>query len=401
MRNLKNNPAGVRRISVLGSTGSIGTQTLDIVRLYPDRFRVVALTACRNWELLARQAFEFKPEVVSIADEAYYAPLAEALHGSGVRVLAGTLGVEEAAASPGADFVVGALVGYSGLRPTLAALHAGKTVALANKETLVAGGQLVEPLMMRDGRRMILPIDSEHSAIFQCLLGEEKSSVAKIILTASGGPFRTFSKEQLQKVTVAQALAHPNWKMGPKVTVDSATMMNKGFEMIEARWLFGINPSDIEVVVHPESIVHSMVRFTDGSVKAQLGLPDMHIPISVALGFPHRIHLDNPTLDLTQTSRLTFEKPNLLNFPLLGLAYAASEAGGLVPTVMNAANELAVKAFLDRKIGFADISSVVVATVNASKSEFKDAEVTLDNIQCAHSQGTEIARGFIMKKYKD
>lgn len=386
-----------RRISVLGSTGSIGTQTLDVVRRHPEKLRVEALTACRNWELLARQALELRPRMVVISDETFLAPLEEALAGSGIEVLAGKEGLTAAAILPESDTVVGALVGYSGLGPTVAALEAGKTVALANKETLVAGGELIDRIVRRTGNR-ILPVDSEHSAIFQCLAGEDPENVRKLILTASGGPFRTVSKERLQKVGVRDALSHPNWDMGAKVTIDSATMMNKGFEMIEARWLFGMSPDDIEVVVHPESIVHSLVEFKDGSVKAQLSRPDMRLPIAVALGFPERLDAGTERLDLAAVAKLTFEAPDLLRFPLLGLAYAAARSGGLVPALMNAANEAAVKAFLEERIGFTDIGSVVIATVNSAKGSLKGEEVTLESIAEAHRQGTEIALEKIRKK---
>lgn len=382
----------------MGSTGSIGTQTLDIVRAFPDRFRVEALTACKNWQLLAKQTLEFKPRMAVIADEQYFGPLSDALKDTDTEVLAGKEGLIAAAIIPESDMVVAALVGYSGLSSTIAALEAGKTVALANKETLVVGGEIVSRIADRFHRRLILPVDSEHSAIFQCLWDEDPDSVSRIILTASGGPFRTFSKEQLARVTIEQALSHPNWRMGAKVTIDSATMMNKGFEMIEACWLFDKAPSDIEVVVHPESVIHSMVEFVDGSVKAQMSVPDMHIPISVALGYPERLPQHHMRLDLTKGGCLTFEKPDLLRFPLLGLAYAAAEAGALVPALMNAANEEAVRAFLDRKIGFADISSIVIATVNAAKAEFKGEEVTLASIADAHREGTEIARRYIERK---
>lgn len=383
-----------RRISIMGSTGSIGCQTLDIISHYPEYFQPVALTANNNWEKLARQAIEFNPRMVVIANKEFYTPLAEALKGKNIEVLAGQEGLDIAATLPETDIVVGALVGYSGLPSTVKALEAGKTVALANKETLVVGGQLIEKIVDRKGKP-ILPVDSEHSAIFQCLWGERKDTVKKLILTASGGPFRNFSLQEMEKVTVAQALAHPNWDMGAKVTIDSATMMNKGFEMIEARWLFRMPPSSIDVLVHPESIVHSMVEFIDGSVKAQMGVPDMRIPIEVALSYPGRLdllsRLDSSPLNLAQAGSLSFFKPDFERFPLLSLAYRAAEAGGLVPALMNAANEVAVKAFLEGNLGFTNISCLVINTVDALQHHFEHEEVTLDNIAAAHLEGTKFA----------
>ena len=395
-----NNISAPRYIALMGSTGSIGTQTLDVVRQFPEKFRRAALTACDNWQLLATQAREFHPRMVVIRNEQHLDALKEALSDAGIEVLAGEEGLLAAAILPEADIVVGALVGYSGLPSVVAALEADKTVALANKETLVVGGELIDAIVRRRGKR-IIPVDSEHSAIFQCLFGETPESVGKIVLTASGGPFRTFTKEQLKKVTVEQALSHPNWNMGAKVTIDSATMMNKGFEMIEARWLFSKSPDDIEVVVHPESIVHSMVEFVDGSVKAQLGCPDMHLPITVALGYPERLPLNEKglasTLDLTAIGRLSFEDPDLLRFPLLGVAYSAAKAGGLVPALMNAANEVAVDAFLNRRIGFTDINSIVMDTVRELKGEFRNEPVTLESIAAAHNVGMEFAKSGVRR----
>lgn len=378
----------------MGSTGSIGCQTLDIIEHYPELYKAEVLTANRNWEKLARQALQFRPSMVVIADEQFHAPLAETLRNAGIRVLAGDESLKVAATLPEVDIVIGALVGYSGLPSTIEALEEGKTLALANKETLVVGGEIIEKIVQRKGKR-ILPVDSEHSAIFQCLWGEEPESVSKIILTASGGPFRKYTREQLQHVTVGQALAHPNWDMGAKVTIDSATMMNKGFEMIEARWLFSKSPSDIEVVVHPESIIHSMVEFIDGSVKAQLGLPDMRLPIEVAISYPHRINLrerlNSPRLNLMNMAALTFEKPDMDKFPLLKLAYEAAQTGGLVPALMNAANEVAVRYFLERKIGFTQISGLVIKVVEDFSHQFNGLPVTLENIARTHKEGTEIA----------
>lgn len=391
-----NKPADkTKRIAILGSTGSIGTQTLEVVRAYPDRFKAVALTAGRNAALLAEQALEFRPEMVAISDPSLYSGLKTALEGTGIHIACGEEGLIEAAAATEADIVVGALVGYSGLSSVVAALEAGRQVALANKETLVVAGKIIDGLVKKHGSR-ILPVDSEHSAIFQCLWGEEKPDVSKLLLTASGGPFRCVSAKDLEMVSVEQALAHPNWEMGAKVTIDSATMMNKGFEMIEARWLFNMQPSDIEVVVHPESIIHSMVEFIDGSVKAQLGVPDMRLPIEVALAYPGRLDLSRRLnarrLNLAEMGKLTFEAPDTERFPLLRLAYEVAERGGLLPAVMNAANEVAVKAFVDRRIRFTDISKLVIKTVEAAAPRFASESVTLDNIAEAHKEGTEIAR---------
>lgn len=344
----------IRNIDILGSTGSIGTQTLDIIAEYPDRFRASVLTAGRNWQLLARQAKEFKPEKVVIADSTLYPLLKEALSGTGIEVEAGKEAIAEATEAPYVDVVVTAMVGYSGLIPTIHAIKAGKTIALANKETLVVAGELITG-MLKDSASEIVPVDSEHSAIFQCLVGEKRNQARKILLTASGGPFRTYSASQLEHVTVADALHHPNWQMGAKVTIDSASMMNKGFEMIEARWLFGCAPENIEVVVHPQSIVHSMVEFVDGSIKAQLGVPDMHLPIRYALGYPDRLATDTPGLTLSQYSHLTFEAPDYAKFPLLTYAFEAIKAGGNIPCALNAANEKAVAAFLKGELKFTDM----------------------------------------------
>lgn len=352
----------MRQITILGSTGSIGSQTLDIIRENPDRFRASVLTAGSNWQLLGQQALEFRPDIVVIADENGYAPLKEMLKGEDISILCGSEAIAEVAAEGNSDIVLTALVGYSGLLPTLSAINAGKTIALANKETLVAGGSIVTEAARRMGVD-ILPVDSEHSAIFQCLQGEDPNMVRKLILTASGGPFRNWTCDQLANATTADALRHPNWSMGAKVTIDSASMMNKGFEMIEARWLFNCMPEKIEIAVHPQSIVHSMVEFEDGSVKAQLGVPDMRIPISVAIGYPERVATSRPGLTLEQYSSLTFERPDFEKFPLLGVAYNAIETGGTLPCAMNAANEVAVKAFLDGKLRFIDMPHLVTDTM--------------------------------------
>ena len=351
-----------RQIALLGSTGSIGTQALDIVRNNPDRFEVYALVARRNVELLARQAREFRPEVVVIADEQQHAPLKEALAGLPMKVWAGADAIADVVQMEPVDMVLTAVVGYAGLRPTLAALEAGKAVALANKETLVVAGELVTATARRAGAP-ILPVDSEHSAIFQCLSGQDAQAVEKVILTASGGPFRTTPREELATVTPAEALRHPNWSMGAKVTIDSASMMNKGFEMIEARWLFGLPPERIEVVVHPQSIVHSMVQFADGAVMAQLGMPDMHLPIAYALAYPRRLRSDAPRLDFARLATLTFEAPDRERFPNLTYAFDAIRRGGNMPCILNAADEVAVDAFLNGRIGFLAMSDLIAETM--------------------------------------
>lgn len=344
-------------ITILGSTGSIGTQTLDIIRESRGRFAVTALVANNNWELLAKQAKEFNPKRVVIANHNYYGLLKEALEGTNIEVASGDEAVAEVAGMSEADTVVTAMVGYSGLAPTIEAINAGKRIALANKETLVVAGELITKLVSESDSE-IVPVDSEHSAIFQCLVGEERSKLRKIILTASGGPFRTLTAKDLERVTKADALRHPNWDMGAKVTIDSASMMNKGFEMIEARWLFDCRPSQIEIAVHPQSIVHSMVEYCDGSIKAQLGVPDMHLPIRYALGYPERLESTAPGLSLSQYSTLTFEKPDMEKYPLLGMAFDAINRGGNMPCILNAANEVAVAAFLRDEIRFTDMPRI-------------------------------------------
>ncbi len=346
-----------KQIAILGSTGSIGTQTLDIIAAHPDRFRATMLSAYSNWRLLAQQALTFQPDTVVIADATYYEPLREALAHTHIRVMAGAEALAEAVAVPEVDMVVTATVGYSGMLPTISAIEAGKTIALANKETLVVAGELIDTLVRRHGVAL-LPVDSEHSAIFQCLQGEPRQRLERIILTASGGPFRIWPAERLAEVTAADALKHPNWDMGAKVTIDSASMMNKGFEMIEACWLFGCRPDDIDIVVHPQSIVHSMVQFADGGVKAQLGLPDMHLPISYALSYPDRLPGAEKPMCLTDYSTLTFEHPDMKKFPLLAFAFEAMREGGIMPCTLNAANERAVAAFLAGRIRFTDMPLV-------------------------------------------
>ncbi|MFQ5568581.1 MAG: 1-deoxy-D-xylulose-5-phosphate reductoisomerase [Rhodothermales bacterium] len=343
-----------RGLSVLGATGSIGTQTLDIVRLFPERFRVQALTAHRNATLLAEQALEFRPDCVAIGEASEHAALKAALAGSGIRVLEGTAGLCEAATLPAVDMVVAAVVGFAGLEPVLAAIRAGKNIALANKETLVVAGALVNELLAQHGSTLI-PVDSEHSAIFQCLVGEPAQAVESLILTASGGPFRTRYAETFAHITREEALCHPNWSMGAKITIDSATMMNKGLEVIEARWLFDLDAGQIDVLVHPQSIIHSMVTFTDGSTKAQLGVPDMKVPIQYALSYPERWPAPHERIDWRALSCLDFEPPDVEKFPCLRLAYEALAFGGTAPAVLNAANEEAVALFLSDRIRFIDI----------------------------------------------
>lgn len=351
-----------RNIAILGSTGSIGRQTVDIICEYPDRFQAYLLTANSSVDLLVEQAKRLNPKYVIIANEAHYAALCEALKDFPAEVKAGMNAIVEAMADENIDTVVTAMVGYAGLAPTINAIKHNKTIALANKETLVVAGALINELLSHSQSKLY-PVDSEHGAIWQCLAGEKHSDIYKLILTASGGPFRTKTIEQLAHVTKADALKHPNWNMGAKITIDSATMMNKGFEVMEAKWLFDVDLDKIEVVVHPQSIVHSMIEFVDGSVKAQLGLPDMRIPIRYALGYPQRLYSDAQRMHVSDYRNLTFEEPDLKKFPMLGLAYEASRAGGNVPCVLNAANEIAVAAFLHDKIGYNDIAETVIKTM--------------------------------------
>ena len=352
----------MKQIAILGSTGSIGTQTLDVVRQHRNEFAVYALTAHRSVEMLIGQALEFNPAVVCIADESCYPRLRDALSDLPIKVMAGEKALEEIVTMPSIDVVVAAMVGYAGLPSTIAAIKAKKTIALANKETLVVAGEIICRLAHRN-KVAILPLDSEHSAIFQSLVGENPNSIEKLLLTASGGPFRTFTYEQMQHVTAAEALLHPNWDMGAKITIDSASMMNKGFEVIEARWLFDIPVEKIQVLVHPQSVVHSAVQFVDGSVKAQLGTPDMRMPIQYALTYPERWQSDVPRLDLFATQNLTFEEPDLQRFPNLALAYEAINCGGNMPCVLNAANEVVNQAFRDGKCGFLQMSDVIANTM--------------------------------------
>jgi 1-deoxy-D-xylulose-5-phosphate reductoisomerase len=351
-----------KQIAVLGSTGSIGTQALDVIRENRDLFEIYALTANNNLELLIRQAREFLPEMVVIANENKFAQLKDALSDLPIKVWAGHEAICQVVQAEPIQIVLTAMVGYSGLKPTINAIRAGKTIALANKETLVVAGELIIQLA-QENRTHIIPVDSEHSAIFQCLTGELNNPIEKIILTASGGPFRNFSQEQLAVVTKKEALQHPNWNMGAKVTIDSATLMNKGFEMIEAKWLFNVDTSQIQILVHPQSIIHSMVQFEDSSIKAQLGLPDMHLPIQYALTYPNRIFSNFERLDFNKFSNLTFEEPDTRKFRNLALAYEAIAKGGNMPCILNAANEIAVAAFLEDKISFPAMSEIIEKTM--------------------------------------
>ena len=351
-----------KKIAILGSTGSIGTQTLDVIEEHPDLFEAYALTANHNADLLIEQARKFNPEFVVIADETLYGKVKDALSDLPMKVYAGSDAICEVASMDTIDVVLTAMVGYAGLKPTIAAIKAHKTIALANKETLVVAGQLVERLSM-ENHAPILPVDSEHSAIFQCINGENPDQIEKIIITASGGPFLHTPADKLKDVTPAQALNHPNWSMGAKITIDSASMMNKGFEVIEAKWLFGLQPEQIDVIVHPQSIVHSMVQYVDGAVKAQLGIPDMKLPIQYALTYPNRVHLSAPRLDFRKDSQLTFLEPDTKKFRNLTFAFEALRRKGNAACVLNAANEVVVNAFLHEKIGFLTMSDIIEKTM--------------------------------------
>ena len=379
-----------KKIAILGSTGSIGTQALDVVSQHPDLFEARVLTAGRRADLLIDQARRFLPDAVVIADESQYQYVQEALADLPVKVYAGEEALCQVVEGEQIDIVLTALVGFAGLKPTLHAINARKAIALANKETLVVAGELV---MQRALARQapILPVDSEHSAIFQCLAGE-RSPIEKIILTASGGPFRLMERERLAAVTPTEALKHPNWQMGAKITIDSATMMNKGFEMIEAKWLFGVSPTDIEIVVHPESIIHSAVQFADGAVKAQLGMPDMRVPIQYALSYPQRLTLNTPKLDLFTLGHLTFEKPDMERFACLALAYEATQSGGNKPCVLNAANEMANLAFREGRLGFLQIAEVIAETM--ARTPFV-AEPSLDTYLATDKEARAICADLI------
>ncbi|MBO7197857.1 MAG: 1-deoxy-D-xylulose-5-phosphate reductoisomerase [Tidjanibacter sp.] len=375
-----------QRLALLGSTGSIGRQTLDIVRRRPEEFEITTLTAGNQWEELARQALEFHPDSVVIANKQHYAPLCEALAKEPIKVYAGSEALEQVVGGGEVDTVVNALVGYAGMLPSLAAVKASKRLALANKESLVVAGEHI----IREAAANnvpILPIDSEHSAIFQCLAGES-SAPRRVIITASGGPFLRTPAEELERVSVAQALAHPNWSMGAKITIDSSTLVNKGFEVIEARWLFGLRPEQIDVLVHPQSIVHSMVEFDDGAIKAQLGTPDMHLPIQYALRFPERGELGEERLDFAKCATLTFEKPDTERFPLLETAYECLRRGGNSCCVMNGSNEVAVAAFLAGEIKYTDIARVIIGTLE--RAQFVAAP-TIEEYAASNQESREIA----------
>lgn len=347
-----------RKIALFGSTGSIGTQALDVIKAFPDLFEVELLTAQSNEKLLIEQALMYRPNAVVIGDDAKYNAVKEALGSTEIKVFAGESAIEEAAEFDTYDIMLGAIVGFAGLKPTLKAVESGKTVALANKETLVVAGDLVMQLAI-EKRVPIIPVDSEHSAIFQCLIGETRNKIEKIVLTASGGPFLGKKPNFLVNVKRHHALQHPNWNMGAKITIDSATMMNKGLEMIEAKWLFNLQPEQIEIIIHKQSIIHSMVQFEDGSVKAQMGIPDMAIPIQYALSFPRRLPADHPRINFRKLSVLEFEEPDVKTFRNLTLARIALEKGGNMPAILNAANEIAVWAFLNNRIGFLDMTAIV------------------------------------------
>ncbi len=383
----KANVQGRQRIAILGSTGSIGTQTVDVIRMHSDVMQATLLVARRNVELLAKQALELRPERVVIADESLRDRLAALLADTDIEVLAGAAAIEDAVQADSVDVVVAAMVGFSGFGPTMAAIRARKTIALANKETLVVAGQIVMKAA-QDAGVPILPVDSEHSAIFQCLQGEGNPPRRKIILTASGGPFRGMSREQLANVTPQMALRHPNWDMGAKVTIDSASMMNKGLEAIEARWLFNVPASQIDILVHPQSIVHSLVEFADGSIKAQLAMPDMRLPIQYALTYPQRLPSPVEHLDLATCGPLTFEKPDTSVFRNLAIALEALDRGGNAPCVMNGANEIAVARFLDGKIGFLQMTDVVAETM--SQVPFS-AKPTMDDLYATDAEAREKA----------
>jgi 1-deoxy-D-xylulose-5-phosphate reductoisomerase len=384
------------RIALLGSTGSIGTQALDIISRYPEEFVVEVLIAGNNIDLLTKQALMFQPDAVVIGNEDHYLQLKENLRDTQIKVFAGNEAIEQVVTSSTIDVVIASIVGYSGLRPTIAAIKAGKKIALANKETLVVAGEIIDKLIRESGSR-IIPVDSEHSAIFQCLVGESGNPVEKITLTASGGPFLSWSEERLKNVKPDEALRHPNWEMGSKVTIDSASLMNKGLEVIEAKWLFGLNPDQISVIIHPQSVIHSFVHFADGSVKAQLSVPDMRVPILYALTYPHRLHSDLPRLELRDYKTLTFIDPDRKKFRNLSLAYEALRKGGNMPCILNAANEIAVDAFLSDRIGFMQMPDIVEYTMeNSLFSPSPD----LDYLEVTDCNARQTAINFLKKIHK-
>jgi 1-deoxy-D-xylulose-5-phosphate reductoisomerase len=380
-----------KRIALLGSTGSIGTQTLDVISRFPGEFKVEVLTAGNNIRLLAQQAAKFLPDSVVIGNSIHYHQLKEAVRDIPVKVFAGDDAIEQVVRGSNIDIVVTAMVGYSGLKPTISAIRAGKKIALANKETLVVAGEIIKKLVKESGSK-IIPVDSEHSAIFQCLAGESGNPIEKITLTASGGPFLNFTEEMLKNVKPHEALKHPNWEMGNKVTIDSASLMNKGLEVIEAKWLFDLTPEQIKVIIHPQSIVHSLVHFADGSVKAQLGVPDMRVPILYALSYPDRYSSDLPKLNLSLYPALNFVEPDPLRFRNLALAYHALKQGGNMPCIMNAANEVAVSAFLSGKIGFLQMSDVVEYTME--ETEYF-ASPGLSFLETSNSRAKTVAQNYI------
>lgn len=381
-----------RRLAILGSTGSIGTQTLDVVSRHPDLFEIELLTAYSNTTLLVEQAIKFNANSVVICDELRYKEVKEALDKHDIKVFAGASSIDDIVCGSNIDMVVTAMVGFSGLKPTISAIKAGKAIALSNKETLVVAGQIITDLARKSGSP-IIPVDSEHSAIFQCLQGE-RADVEKLILTASGGPFIGKSRRELESVGISEALNHPRWQMGPKVTIDSASMMNKGLELIEAHWLFGAHPDNIEIVIHPQSIIHSMVQFTDGSVTAQMSIPDMRLPIQYALSYPYRIELNTNRIDFAKLARLDFFAPDPESFPAIGIAYESIKKGGNTPCAMNAANEIAVASFLNGEISFTSITEIINEVL--SKFSFIKAP-TLDDIYETDKQARELALEFKTK----
>jgi len=383
-----------KRVAILGSTGSIGTQTLDVIRQHSDQFTVEVLTAQNNCDLLIAQALEFKPNAVVIGNEANYQKVKEALLPHDIKVFAGQKAIAQVVEMETIDVVLTALVGYSGLIPTVHAIKAGKQIALANKETLVVAGEIITALA-RENRVNIYPVDSEHSAIFQCLVGEFHNPIEKIILTASGGPFRGKDRAFLETVTREQALKHPNWDMGAKITIDSASLMNKGLEVIEAKWLFGLKTEQIDVVVHPQSIIHSLVQFEDGSIKAQLGLPDMRIPIQFALSFPDRLKSNFERFNFANYPNLTFEQPDMKTFRNLQLAFDALASGGNAPCVLNAANEIAVAAFLNRQVGFLEMSDLIEETL--AKATFV-AHPSLEDYVASDAEARTITENLIKSR---
>lgn len=380
-----------KKIAILGSTGSIGTQALQVIDEHADLYEPYILTANNQAERLIEQARKYQPEAVVIANEANYGKVKDALADLPIKVYAGADALEQVVADQNIDIVLTALVGFAGLKPTINAIKNGKAIALANKETMVVAGELVNQLADKY-QAPILPVDSEHSAIFQCLMGEYQNPIEKILLTASGGPFRTFTREQLATVTKEQALRHPNWKMGAKITIDSASMMNKGFEVMEARWLFRVNPAQIEVLVHPQSIIHSAVQFEDGAIKAQMGMPDMRLPIQLAFSFPHRLKSSFPRVDFSQCTQLTFEKPDTDKFRNLALAYEAIHRGGNMPCIVNAANEIVNAGFLHDRISFLGMSEVIEQTMQ--KATFTN-KPTLEDYLASDAEARGIARSIM------